>query len=156
MASTLHMTAPAALATEERDRILEIRLPPPPREKQTGGKRGPSAPLVSTSDEEEAEAASASSVDYENVNSPGSSSTASEPVYVRPPGFEHHAHEFRRTKVKKKKSSFNIAGNSGKDAFKKQDPTPPRCKPKRGNHMLSMTRHIQFENSKLIYNVNDW
>ena len=31
----------------------------------------------------------------DNVNSPGASSTSSEPIYVRQPGFDHHAHEFR-------------------------------------------------------------
>lgn len=34
---------------------------------------------------------------YESVSSPGSSSTSSEPAYIRKPGFEHHAHEFRAT-----------------------------------------------------------
>lgn len=33
--------------------------------------------------------------DYDSVNSPGASSTSSEPVYIRQPGFEHHAHEFK-------------------------------------------------------------
>ncbi|XP_076068729.1 uncharacterized protein LOC143041027 [Oratosquilla oratoria] len=32
---------------------------------------------------------------YESVSSPGASSTSSEPVYVRQPGFDHHAHEIR-------------------------------------------------------------
>ncbi|XP_042222792.1 uncharacterized protein LOC121867101 [Homarus americanus] len=35
--------------------------------------------------------------DCESVSSPGASSTSSEPGYVRQPGFEHHAHEFRAT-----------------------------------------------------------
>ena len=34
---------------------------------------------------------------YEVVNSPGASSTSSEPIYVRQPGFDHHAHEFTIT-----------------------------------------------------------
>ncbi|XP_069958259.1 uncharacterized protein [Cherax quadricarinatus] len=34
---------------------------------------------------------------YESVSSPGASSTSSEPGYIRKPGFEHHAHEFRAT-----------------------------------------------------------
>lgn len=32
-------------------------------------------------------------LDYDSVSSPGGSSTASGPIYVRPPGFDHHAHE---------------------------------------------------------------
>ncbi len=32
-------------------------------------------------------------LDYESVSSPGGSSTASGPIYVRPAGFEHHAQE---------------------------------------------------------------
>ncbi|CAL4139232.1 unnamed protein product [Meganyctiphanes norvegica] len=32
---------------------------------------------------------------YESVSSPGASSTSSEPAYIRKPGFDHHAHEFR-------------------------------------------------------------
>lgn len=73
------------------------------------GKRGPSAPLASTSDEDEpGEVGQSPSPvssshtehdyalpdhDYENVSSPGNSSTASGPTYVRQPGFTHHAHE---------------------------------------------------------------
>ncbi|XP_050731622.1 uncharacterized protein LOC127006131 isoform X2 [Eriocheir sinensis] len=37
---------------------------------------------------------------YESVSSPGASSTSSEPAYIRKPGFEHHAHEFRTTPPK--------------------------------------------------------
>ena len=32
-------------------------------------------------------------LDYESVSSPGNSSTASGPTYIRPAGFEHHAHD---------------------------------------------------------------
>ncbi len=32
-------------------------------------------------------------LDYESVSSPGNSSTASGPTYVRPAGFEHHAQD---------------------------------------------------------------
>ena len=32
-------------------------------------------------------------LDYESVSSPGNSSTASGPTYVRPAGFDHHAHD---------------------------------------------------------------
>jgi hypothetical protein len=32
-------------------------------------------------------------LDYESVSSPGNSSTASGPTYVRPAGFDHHAHQ---------------------------------------------------------------
>ncbi|XP_065298895.1 uncharacterized protein [Dermacentor albipictus] len=37
------------------------------------------------------------SPDYDNVASPGGSSTASGPVYVRTPGFEHHGHSVTAT-----------------------------------------------------------
>ena len=32
-------------------------------------------------------------LDYESVSSPGNSSTASGPTYIRPAGFDHHAHD---------------------------------------------------------------
>ncbi|XP_064611916.1 uncharacterized protein LOC135475896 [Liolophura sinensis] len=97
--------------------------------KMTGGKRGPSEPIATTSDEEEtcdswkdgqtegppearkcidsplqSPVSPVGSVDYENVSSPGDSSTASGPVYVRQPGFTHHAHEVTKPKSKKKKT----------------------------------------------------
>lgn len=63
--------------------------------------------------------------DYENVASPSGSSTASGPVYVRPPGFKHHAHEIRR---KKKKPSGLLDRREG---IKSRAPTPPKVRPKR-------------------------
>lgn len=102
--------------------------------KTTGGKRGPSEPIVTTSDEEEAcdgwkedghtegppegrkfidsplqsPVSPVGSVDYDNVSSPGDSSTASGPVYVRQPGFTHHAHEVTKPKTKKKKTLLTV------------------------------------------------
>lgn len=64
--------------------------------------------------------------DYENVASPSGSSTASGPVYVRPPGFQHHAQEIRR---KKKKSTGLLDRREG---LKSRAPTPPKVKPRRG------------------------
>lgn len=65
--------------------------------------------------------------DYENVASPSGSSTASGPVYERPPGFTHHAQEIRR---KKKKSTGLLERREG---LKSRAPTPPKVKPRRGN-----------------------
>lgn len=64
--------------------------------------------------------------DYENVASPSGSSTASGPVYVRPPGFQHHAQEIRR---KKKKSTGLLDRREG---LKCRAPTPPKVRPRRG------------------------
>ncbi|OWF43082.1 uncharacterized protein LOC110460234 [Mizuhopecten yessoensis] len=64
--------------------------------------------------------------DYENVASPSGSSTASGPVYVRPPGFRHHAQEIKKTK--KKKTALLEFRSSG---LKKRAPTPPKVRPKR-------------------------
>lgn len=63
--------------------------------------------------------------DYENVASPSGSSTASGPVYIRPPGFQHHAQEIRR---KKKKSPGLLDRREG---LKSRAPTPPKVKPRR-------------------------
>ncbi|KAK3105020.1 hypothetical protein FSP39_015310 [Pinctada imbricata] len=108
---------------------------------QQGSKRGAPGPLVTTSDEEETDSlppsprssvASSSSVhqhsveldhDYENVASPGGSSTASGPVYIRPPGFKHHAQEIK--KVKKKKTASFLDANNG---LKRRAPTPPKMR----------------------------
>uniref|UniRef100_K1Q688 Receptor ligand binding region domain-containing protein n=1 Tax=Magallana gigas TaxID=29159 RepID=K1Q688_MAGGI len=107
---------------------------------QHGSKRGASGPLVTSSDEEESlppsprsSVNSSSSVqhayehdhDYENVASPSGSSTASGPVYIRPPGFRHHAQEIKKVK-KKKTTEFDF-----KSALKKRAPTPPKVRPKR-------------------------
>ncbi|XP_069121061.1 uncharacterized protein [Argopecten irradians] len=64
--------------------------------------------------------------DYENVASPSGSSTASGPVYVRPPGFKHHAQEIKKTK--KKKTALLEFRSSG---LKKRAPTPPKVRPRR-------------------------
>ncbi|XP_059142094.1 mucin-2-like [Physella acuta] len=67
--------------------------------------------------------------DYENIASP-SSSTSSGPIYIRPPGFKHHAQEIVSSNVKslkKKKCSTHVI----KEGFKKREATPPRLKPKR-------------------------
>ncbi|XP_076451784.1 uncharacterized protein LOC143287572 [Babylonia areolata] len=69
--------------------------------------------------------------DYENVASP-CSSTASGPIYVRPPGFTHHAQEVESVKSKLvRKKSRPAAVISLKEGFKKQEQTPPKTKPKR-------------------------
>ncbi len=121
------------------------------------GKRRPSGPLAASSDEDEdpgtEPTTSPSSVngaeslhspttshvehdyalpdhDYENVSSPGNSSTASGPTYVRQPGFAQHAHEVTvsRPKSKKKKTALIAV----KEGLRKREPTPPKSKPKRG------------------------
>ena len=106
------------------------------------GKRGASGPIVTTSDEEEQGSDSPRRSrdstfsptlldhDYENVSSPGNSSTASGPTYVRQPGFTHHAHEVTVSKprIKKKKCALIAV----KDGIRRREPTPPKNKPKRG------------------------
>ena len=103
---------------------LELTLPVVPLSINTC-KRGPSGPLQPPSSDEdepvvkegeagaepEADSGRESSTfsptlldhDYENVSSPGSSSTASGPTYIRQPGFTQHAHEVvAKPKIKKK------------------------------------------------------
>ncbi|XP_061197517.1 uncharacterized protein LOC133205681 [Saccostrea echinata] len=107
---------------------------------QQGSKRGAPGPLVTSSDEEESlppsprsSVNSSSSIqhayehdhDYEPAASPSGSSTASGPVYIRPPGFKHHAQEIKKVK-KKKTTVFDF-----KSALKKRAPTPPKVRPKR-------------------------
>jgi hypothetical protein len=120
--------------------ILSIQVPRPgdtPIDPPTsGGKRRPSAPLATTSDEDEddpAETPALSSTEYENVSSPGNSSTASGPIYVRPPGFRQHGHTIilSKPKLKKKKTALAI-----REGLKKRDPTPPKSKPKRGRFIM--------------------
>ncbi len=120
---------------QQTTKAEESREGPP-----SAGKRGASGPLVSTSDEDSSpdsprESPRGKSLsppclgdhDYENVSSPGNSSTASGPTYVRQPGFTHHAHEVSRPRVKKKKTAV-ITVKEGLP----RDPTPPKAKPKRG------------------------
>ncbi|BFZ23660.1 hypothetical protein BsWGS_26698 [Bradybaena similaris] len=70
--------------------------------------------------------------DYESVSSP-CSSTSSGPIYVRPPGFTHHAQEVEVTnvknKLKKKKYSTPLA--TVREGCKKREATPPKLKPRR-------------------------
>ena len=72
--------------------------------------------------------------DYENVSSPGNSSTASGPIYTRQPGFAQHAHEVSRPKTKKKKTVVPLWQTEGAIT---NEPTPPtRSKPKRGMYCI--------------------
>ncbi|XP_035696567.1 uncharacterized protein LOC118429997 isoform X1 [Branchiostoma floridae] len=112
----------------------------------SSGKRGASAP-VSSSDEEEIEKeVQEPKEDYENIASP-CSSTSSGPVYERQPGFEKHGHEVvvpRRPKIKhkikrKKMANFMLGGDHdfytasrGRRKDGTMVPTPPsKGKPKR-------------------------
>ena len=114
------------------------------------GKRGPTGPIVTTSDEDESPDSPLNSPrapapktpedrafsppmldhDYDNVSSPGNSSTASGPTYVRPPGFTHHAQEITVSKPRIKKKKTALLGM--KDGLRRRDPTPPKSKPRRG------------------------
>ena len=129
---------------------------------QQGSKRGAPGPLVTSSDEDESlppsprsSVNSSSSVqhayehdhDYENVASPSGSSTASGPVYIRPPGFRHHAQEIKKVK-KKKITEFDF-----KSALKKRAPTPPKVKPKRGVYLLFTTVTILYQSNLLNHYV---
>lgn len=83
--------------------------------------------------------------DYENVASPGGSSTASGPVYVRPPGFQHHAQEIRR---KKKKSTGLLERREG---LKSRAPTPPKVKSRRGNVFKILSLFFQYKKNEYTY-----
>lgn len=67
--------------------------------------------------------------DYENVASPSGSSTASGPIYVRPPGFQHHAHEIRQETRRKKKKPTGLLDR--REGIKSRAPTPPKVKARR-------------------------
>ena len=72
--------------------------------------------------------------DYETAPSPGdsSSSTTSEPSYVRQPGFTLHAHRVVCYPKAKKKRIF-IATVKGQ---KHREPVPPKSRPRRGKLKL--------------------
>ncbi|KAK4319801.1 hypothetical protein Pmani_009288 [Petrolisthes manimaculis] len=90
---------------------VTVASPPPPPAAAMSAKRKPRTPTPPPPKEEADDESedlfagrrvSVSEFDgqdfgYESVSSPGSSSTSSEPAYIRKPGFEHHAHEFRAT-----------------------------------------------------------
>lgn len=67
--------------------------------------------------------------DYENVASPSGSSTASGPVYVRPPGFQHHAQEIRQEARRKKKKPTGLLDR--REGIRSRAPTPPKVKARR-------------------------
>ncbi|KAK2143948.1 hypothetical protein LSH36_798g01061 [Paralvinella palmiformis] len=153
--------------------IIKISAPPSgePVSAAGKGKRGPSGPIVTTSDEDECPDSPRDGAggvvrcgvdgamddkgsrtfsppmldhDYENISSPGNSSTASGPTYVRQPGFSHHAHEVTVSKprVKKKKTTLLCV----KDGLRRREPTPPRNKPKRdwtGNRLREVIGNHQ-------------
>lgn len=139
--------APTLLIKQD-DEIIPIVTP---RFNQSqGSKRVAAGPLVTTSDEEESSdslpptpranvsqnrEACEHDHDYENVASPSGSSTASGPVYERPPGFRYHAHEIKKTKKKKTAVSFV----DFKPGLKKRAPTPPKVKPRRGKYIIQCT-----------------
>ena len=148
-----------------------LHLPQPPPPKQHGGKRGPSGPIqiINSSDEEETDHCDSVSLpnptprnrpvspsvstfgcdhdhDYENVASPNSS-TASGPVYVRPPGFKHHAHEIvAKSRIKKKKTATPFL--SLKDGFRRREQTPPKMRPKRGAYLCVCVLWLEYKYTK--------
>ncbi|KAF6018479.1 hypothetical protein EB796_023214 [Bugula neritina] len=82
-----------------------------------------------------------SSIDCsDNPCSPGASSTcsgSSGPVYIRPPGFKHHAQEITRPRIKKKKKLFPVSNTKnsdvtyeipGSDTFKKKEASTTKQK----------------------------
>ena len=77
--------------------------------------------------------------DYENVASPSGSSTASGPIYVRPPGFQHHAHEIRQETRRKKKKPTGLLDR--REGIKSRAPTPPKVKARRGNVIVLHVLH---------------
>ncbi|KAK8763566.1 hypothetical protein V5799_033825 [Amblyomma americanum] len=71
--------------------------------------------LTPSSPDDEQPGLSASS-DYENVASPSGSSTASGPIYVRAPGFEHHGHSVAAATVPRPTPEKKAAKGAGKPA----------------------------------------
>lgn len=127
------------------------------KEGSAKGKREAPGPIVTTSDEEEISPPSSPRKsqtisptchdhDYENIGSPGGSSTASGPTYIRQPGFSHHAHSVVKSKKKKtavhvhllekfEKLSSRIYDKSGQAPHLStvKEPTPPqKSRPRRG------------------------
>ena len=96
----------------------------------------PPSPRVSASSPPPSNFAHELDHDYENVASP-CSSTASGPIYVRPPGFTHHAQEVESVKSKiVRKKSRPTAVIPIREGFKKREQTPPKTKPRRGEFYL--------------------
>lgn len=96
----------------------------------------PPSPRVSASSPPPSNFAHELDHDYENVASP-CSSTASGPIYVRPPGFTHHAQEVESVKSKiVRKKSRPAAVIPIREGFKKREQTPPKTKPRRGEFYL--------------------
>ncbi|KAJ8320630.1 hypothetical protein KUTeg_002217 [Tegillarca granosa] len=113
--------APGPLVTTS-DEEESDSLPPTPRSSVT---RSPSVTSPTCTEEQQhAHEAYEHDHDYENVASPGGSSTSSGPVYVRQPGFKQHAHEVK--KLKKKKTLIDV-----EDGLRRRAPTPPKLKPRR-------------------------
>ncbi|XP_013416853.1 uncharacterized protein LOC106178273 [Lingula anatina] len=146
-----------------------------PNRPPSGGKRGPSGPLANSSDEEDAGDAVNISVsststttsspstpspnassDYENVASPGGSSTASGPIYVRPPGFAHHGQEILKTPASKPSWRKKRAILAMKEGLKKREPTPPRPKSKKDPLPMRMRALPQsfFQQPNVPHNVS--
>lgn len=110
------------------------------KEGSAKGKREAPGPIVTTSDEEDlsppnsprASSRKPQTVsptchdhDYENIGSPGGSSTASGPTYVRQPGFSHHAHSVSSVaKSKKKKTAVQLLEHFEKLSSRGYDKTP--------------------------------
>lgn len=91
----------------------------------------PSSPRLPVSSPSPSSFAHEHDHDYDNVASP-CSSTASGPIYVRPPGFTHHAQEVESVKSKiVRKKSRPAAVISLKEGFKRREQTPPKAKPRR-------------------------
>ena len=80
--------------------------------------------------------------DYEDVSSPGSSSTASGPIYIRKPGFQHYALEIHGQRPKLKKQKLNlVAIHTHRDnAIRRREPTPPKARTRRGDYCFKMLR----------------
>lgn len=100
----------------------------------------------------------------------GASSTcsgSSGPVYIRPPGFKHHAQEITRPRIKKKKKLFPVSNTKnsdvtyeipGSDTFKKKEASTTKQKnTKRGRlhegYITVGMRVIYIYNIYTIYNI---
>lgn len=78
--------------------------------------------------------------DYGDAPSPSGSSTASGPIYVRPPGFKYHAQEIKKTKKKRTQMQEALLEyRQNNHRLKKRAPTPPKVRPKKGKFVTSVS-----------------
>eukprot|EP00916_Digyalum_oweni_P017697 GHVL01029080.1.p1 GENE.GHVL01029080.1~~GHVL01029080.1.p1 ORF type:complete len:244 (+),score=19.45 GHVL01029080.1:722-1453(+) len=132
---------PTPIINPRKDTLSVMTVAPPDHigdetDTETNHPSLPSSPRESVTSPTSSNFATEHDHDYENVASP-CSSTASGPIYVRPPGFTHHAQEVEsvQSKIVRKKSR-PAAVISLREGFKRREQTPPKAKTKRGERVM--------------------